>query len=139
MTKFVVYLFLLAATCCDQGRIWVRHIVVPNYPVLARMARLEGSVTVEAEFDANGNVTNSKGSGAPDLLIKAAESNLRQWTFGSASPTQRGRCKLTITYSYKLRGKEDYYDPSAAVTLDLPNRVEIVAHPARLQTSAARR
>src|SRR5512147_2553624 len=64
----------------------VLHLVVPQYPHLARSARLQGSVQVEVEVGTDGRVTSAAGSGAHKLLVQAAEQNVRQWIF--SSPTR---------------------------------------------------
>jgi TonB family protein len=105
----------------------VRHVVVPGYPRLARIARLEGTVSVEVEIGTDGTVISAKASGAHKLLERAAEENLRQWTF---EPTARGSVsKHTIIFTYRLDGKEEDSESPPVVILDLPCRIEIIAHP----------
>ena len=75
-------------------------------------------------------VVSAKGSGAHPLLNRAAEDNARLWAF--SAPLPESATKLTVTYVWRLEGKEqERYDSAAVVTLDFPNRVEVVAHPPR--------
>jgi len=131
--KVVFLCLVLLSTVLCQGGVerCVRHMVVPGYPRVARMARLEGIVNVQVEIRADGKVISATGSGANDLLNRASEENVREWLFGR--DFHEGISKQTITYIYKLQGKEEYYDSSPVVVLDLPCRVEITGHPPQPQ------
>jgi TonB family protein len=133
LTSFLV--LSTVAYCADA--MCVRHLVAPGYPHLARMASLQGSVTVDFEIAPDGRVISASGSGAAHkLLISTSEENIRQWTSGPLQPPGTSSTKHTITYIYKLEGKELYYDPPPTVVLDLPDRVEITTHPPELETAA---
>jgi TonB family protein len=112
-----------------SGDICVRDLVVPGYPPLARMAKLEGSVTVEIEINADGKVTSAKAAGADPILQRAAETNIRLWTFGSRTESADSPQKHTVVYVYKLT-KE--YMRCAQVILHLPDRVEISQEPPKI-------
>jgi TonB family protein len=106
----------------------VKHIVTPDYPLLARQARLEGIAKVEIDIADDGTVLSAKAASPSEILSRAAEGNIKEWTFYP----QRGggQFKLTIVYQFKLVGKEG--DFPTIVAFDLPDRVEITAHPAKL-------
>jgi TonB family protein len=127
--NFTLWLLL---TLNPQGAVdatCVKHIVVPGYPHLARVATLQGTVTVEIEIDSDGSVTSKRSSGPNDLLRRASEENAARWTFCPASSETVAR-KRSIVYIYKLEGPKEYpYDSAPIVSIDLPNHVEIVAHP----------
>lgn len=136
--------FLLAASACYAAdEICPRRVVVPGYPRLARMARLQGSVSVQIEIASDGRVVSAQASGTDRLLERAAEDNIRHWTFSPASPPGSSTSsRATVTYIYRLDGQEVYYDPPPRVVLDLPNRVEITSQPPMPQptpTDAGRR
>lgn len=134
----VCLLFSMSAVCYGGDDVCVRHLVVPGFPRLARMARLQGPVTIEIEIGEDGKVVSAKASGVHRLLERASEENIRQWTFRPAtltgSPISR---QLRITYTYKLVGKEQYDDPPPYVVFDLPHRVEITSRPPEPQPAAA--
>ena len=134
---FLFAFFLLTVGACRAAEdICVRHVVVPGYPRLARMARLQGSVTIEVEVGTDGTVTSTKASAASKLLARASEENVRLWTFCAPAATgSLASSHTTITYTYKLEGNEEYYDPPPKVVLDLPSRVEITSHPPEAQPS----
>jgi TonB family protein len=123
------FLFLGTYAYCD-GAVCIRHVAVPGYPRLARMASLQGSVTVDFEVSPDGQVISASGSGAANrLLIRASEENIQQWTF--RPPDQRGTSptKRRIVYVYKLEGRKLYYDPPPTVVLDWPDRLQITTNP----------
>ena len=107
----------------------VRYIVAPGYPRLARMARLQGSVTVEVKVAEDGRVLSAKGIGAHNLLIRASEENVAHWIFDTGLDKNGASIKRTVIYVYRLEGKEQYYDSMPLVVFDLPGHVEITAHP----------
>jgi len=58
--------------------------VQPAYPALARAARVEGVVIIEATIDAHGNVASARVLRSLPLLDEAAIAAVRQWTFTPA-------------------------------------------------------
>jgi len=107
----------------------MKHVVVPGYPHLARAATLQGTVSVEIDIDPNGTVTSKRSSGAHELLRRASEDNVAQWTFCPVSIAV-GTRKRSIVYIYKLEGPKEYpCDSASIVSIDLPDHLEIVAHP----------
>lgn len=130
MNGLIMCLFLSAVACYSAEAIYARHVVVPGYPRLARMARLQGSVTVDIQISADWTVTSARGSGPNKLLERAAEENIREWTFFPPPvASSSASIQTTVTYVYKLEGKEEYYDPPPRVVLDLPYRVEVTSQP----------
>jgi protein TonB len=57
------------------------HEVVPQYPPMARFARLQGAVQFDAVIGTDGKVENLKVVGGPPLLIPAAMQAVRQWVY----------------------------------------------------------
>ena len=56
----------------------------PDYPALARHARVQGVVILEVRIDEHGNVTNARPLRSIPLLDEAAIDAVRQWQY---SPT----------------------------------------------------
>ena len=112
MKRLLLTAFLFSsAAACGADATCPRHLVAPGYPHLARMASLQGSVTVEFEISPDGKVISASGSGAVHkLLITASEENIREWTFEPLKAPLTSPSKHTITYIYKLAGKDLYYD-----------------------------
>ena len=107
-----------------DDKICARHTIAPTYPRLARLARITGTVEVDVEVASDGSVHSAIGSGAQNLLDRAAEENVKRWTFCSGVVG----VKLRIVYAYRLEGRQEYDDTPAKVLFHLP-QVEIVAHP----------
>jgi periplasmic protein TonB len=55
--------------------------VQPNYPILAREARVQGDVVIESVIDPHGNITEMKLISGSPLLVPAALDAVRQWKY----------------------------------------------------------
>lgn len=55
--------------------------VDPQYPLLAKQARIEGDVLISAIIDPHGNVVEMKALSGPPILYTAAMAALQQWKF----------------------------------------------------------
>jgi TonB family protein len=90
---------------------------------------MQGEVKVEVTLTGDGSVQSAKATGPDEVLNRAAEENVRQWTFSPLGIGEIGT-KLFVAYEYKLVGDAD--DAPTTVVFDLPDRVEITAHPAKV-------
>jgi TonB family protein len=130
VTTFGLLCMSMTSVGLGAKTLWVQHLVVPEYPSLARMARLQGTVTIEVEIGRDGKVVEAKAHGAHPLLQRESEKNLRQWTFhAEPGAPDSVMTHATITYVYKLGGKEMYHQPVPTVVMNLPDRVEITTNP----------
>jgi hypothetical protein len=130
LTRVVAVLALgLSLLGCRQGQFHVAHITNPEYPLRARFENLQGTVTAKVIIGADGKVTYAGGSGAPDVLVKAAEENAQSWVFGPFPPVFEFPAYHTIQYVYKLDGKATVVAPVPIVKTFLPDRIEISATP----------
>ncbi|HSW40663.1 MAG TPA: energy transducer TonB, partial [Acidobacteriota bacterium] len=55
--------------------------VEPDYPEIARRARIQGDVVMQADIDEEGNVTNLRTLSGHQLLRDAAEKAVSQWKY----------------------------------------------------------
>jgi protein TonB len=55
--------------------------VQPEYPALAKLARIQGSVALRAVISKQGTIENLQAVSGPPLLIKAAVDAVRQWRY----------------------------------------------------------
>lgn len=97
----------------------VRSAAMPLYPVLARQARVEGTVQVKVTTDGT-SIANIAALGANKILLEAAEQNVRTWTLYKHTPQT-----FTVTFVYKLEAPEVYGFVNPTVLLELPSRVEV--------------
>lgn len=76
--------------------------VRPNYPLLARQMKVEGSVILQALIAKDGIIQNVRVVSGPHILAGAAEDAVRQWRFkphfvgGEAVETQ---AKITVNFT----------------------------------------
>ena len=79
------------------------HHVPAVYPEIARVARVEGLVILEATIDERGVVTGARVLGSVPLLDQAALTALRQWRY---TPTLLNgvpvRVLMTVTFRFSL-------------------------------------
>jgi TonB family protein len=114
---------------CQHEQLHVQYVGEPEYPYPARFDNLQGTVTVRIRIGPNGNVESVKGSGAPDILVKAAEENLKQWRFGPFPPVSEFPIEHTVLYTYKLQGKPQIVGSPLVINTFLPDRIEISTRP----------
>jgi len=78
--------------------------VTPSYPAMARTARVEGVVILEAVIDAEGRVESVRVLRSIPLLDQAAMDAVRQWKF---TPTRLNGTPvpivMTVTVNFKLQ------------------------------------
>ena len=76
--------------------------VRPNYPLLARQMKVQGSVILLALIGKDGIIQNLRVMSGPHILAGAAEDAVRQWKFkphmvsGEAVETQ---AKITVNFT----------------------------------------
>jgi protein TonB len=77
--------------------------VQPNYPPLAKAARVAGAVVVEVTVDEDGGVISARAVSGHPLLKDAAVAAARAWRF---TPTQLSGVPVkvigTITFNFTL-------------------------------------
>ncbi|HEX2711676.1 MAG TPA: TonB family protein [Candidatus Acidoferrales bacterium] len=77
--------------------------VEPTYPVLARQAKLQGDVVVDAVIDEHGNVASMHVLSGSPLLIQAAMDALRHWRYEPTTVDgQPIPVELTVTLTFRL-------------------------------------
>jgi protein TonB len=59
----------------------VSHPVEPNYPLLARQMKVQGSVVLQALIGKEGNIQDLRVLSGPTILSAAAREAVRQWRF----------------------------------------------------------
>jgi hypothetical protein len=100
----------------------VTSALVPLYPPLARVARIDGIVHVTVTTDGHKVIAVHSDNGNK-MLAAAAESNVRTWEFATHQPTT-----FVVTYEYKL-----FVDATLpmgqTVVLRLPTDVQVTTSP----------
>jgi TonB family protein len=100
---------------------------LPLYPVPARIAQLQGTVTLTVWTDGQRVSTVKHQSGSP-ILSEAAEASVKTWQFKPHEPTS-----FPVMFRYRLEPpyipveSSDAFDDNPTILLRLPSEVEITA------------
>ncbi len=103
----------------------VRKFVASQYPELARLAWIEGSVPAKVDINSSGIVVRVETLGGHPVLASRVAEALKQWEF---CPLQ-GAQTIQVTFEFKLMGEGRDKSPSTTVEAVLPYRVEIRTNP----------
>ncbi|MBD3413395.1 MAG: TonB family protein, partial [Candidatus Aminicenantes bacterium] len=80
------------------------HSVPPHYPEIARQARVEGVVIIEATTDIYGRVQNVRVLKSQPLLDQAAKDAVRQWVYEPMVINGRPRPVIfTVIVTFELK------------------------------------
>jgi len=78
----------------------------PTYPAIARIARVQGTVLIDATIGKDGTVRNVRVVGRPQMLDEAALAAVRQWRY---TPTllngEPVEVIMTVTVQFVLESK----------------------------------
>lgn len=125
------------------ARVCVRHVVVPTvYPILARQARVQGTVIAKLKVAADGTVTDAIVESQDPLLVahpilqKATQQIVRQWTFECQTCAPGVGFEHEITFNYRLEGEDSKFSDTR-ITMELPDAVSIVARPPVIEGDTA--
>ena len=117
------------------ARVCVRHLAPPTrYPIVARLARLQGTVVEKLKIAADGSVVEAVVEAEDPLLtahpILQSETQqlVRKWRFECLSCAPGVAFEHVIKFNYRLEGEDAQFDDTR-VTLELPDEVTIVARP----------
>lgn len=81
------------------------HKVDPEYPALARQARIQGTVRFDATIGKNGHIDNLQLVSGHPLLVAAATEAVKQWVYKptllNGNPTE---VATTIDVTFTLNG-----------------------------------
>src|SRR5947207_1009255 len=85
MLLLTLHLGARAQTNSAGTSISVRRFVAPPYPVLAWIARVQGTVDTEVTVRPDGTVQAANAASAYPLLRQSAETAIKQWLFQPTS------------------------------------------------------
>jgi TonB family protein len=97
----------------------------PIYPPMARIANLDGTVTVEITIEPDDTVSLQKSTGHP-ILVQAAEESLKLSKFACDSCSQR-TTPFTIAFDFRFFSLEcgSFGNSSPMAVLDTSNHITI--------------
>jgi len=103
-----------------------KRLVAPSYPIIARLADVQGDVRVTLQVSADGKVLTASAVAGHPMLRQEAERNARLWQFADSGSESR----IEILYRFKLEGERVGYRPQAQVEFDLTTTVTVTTLPA---------
>lgn len=86
----------------DRAATLVSHSVKPDYPLLARQMRVQGSVILQAMIGRDGLIQDLRILSGPPILATAAEEAVRQWHFKPhfvGSEPVETRANITVNFT----------------------------------------
>jgi TonB family protein len=131
MRLSAIVVLLIAGRCFAQDAWQVQRLVaLTKYPMLPRMALIQGTVTLRCSIANDGTVTECRVSSGHPLLNAAAMENLKLWTFKRGPETKDTTSEVTMIYSFELSGAAVRSDPRTEFSFEFPNHVRFVSQPA---------
>src|ERR1035437_2537154 len=91
------------------------------YPIMARLARVEGVVKIRVTTDGE-KVTSFEAESGPPMLVKFAKENILTWEFVKRKPTT-----FITTFEYVIEGPDQCMYSNGASVLNLPLEIRISA------------
>jgi len=126
-------LLLFMATAVSAQRLpepRLKSAGLPQYPPIARLAKVQGEVKVEFVLNANAEPVSVTAVSGHPLLKGAAEENVKTWRFDLPKDLYRTEWKYDTIFNFKISDdKQPYEDPKLTVTLDSYRYVEVTTNP----------
>lgn len=83
----------------------LQHRAQPMYPPLARQARIQGQVTLQAEISRDGSIQNLRLMSGHPMLAPSAIEAVKQWKYKPYILNgERVEVETTITVNFTLAG-----------------------------------
>ena len=115
--------------------VYVKHLEPPlHYPLLARQARMTGTIVIKLKVAADGTVSSTESSPGDkntigfNVLRADAETLVKTWTFGCVGCAPDAPFEHAIRFRYALDDFPTVQD-QIRVTMNLPNEVVIIGQP----------
>jgi TonB family protein len=83
---------------------------LPTYPVIARMAGIQGDVKVNFVLNDSGEPVSATPVSGPSLLWQAAVDNVRSWRFKLPKNVSGSEWSYSTTFHFKISADEDVYN-----------------------------
>ena len=112
-TALLLLLTLLSVSGQETQKrnITVQKYVAPEYPTLAKQARIAGGVTLLLRINADGTVASVEAETGHAILQKPAEDNVKQWRFHCFPCSGAFQHRITYRYQISDESRIDYKFP----------------------------
>jgi TonB family protein len=81
------------------------NFVLPGYPPIARLARIEGAVVVTFQVDANGRVTDTQFESGHPMLRPTVKAAVSEWKFPKEAADHRVRATIDFKTNCPSKGR----------------------------------
>jgi TonB family protein len=123
--KTAVLLIVLATNAACQDAKIVRVVSKePVYPQMARIAHIQGRVTVELTLQPDGDVVIEKATGHP-ILVQAAKESLQQSIFSCEGCGDQPHT-FSLNFDFEITDDAAPIIPPAPASARLPHRVRSI-------------
>ncbi len=114
--------------------LYPKHAELISYPVLAKQARIQGTVVVRCFLDPAGRVVAAKAIEGHPVLADPTVQNSLKWSFFTDGSLSKESLQVDLRYEYKIVGLESIYrEPGTQTLIELPHRILITAKAARVE------
>lgn len=116
--------------CCGvwgqelPAQIGLMSFLAPEYPAVARQARIQGEVRLGLTVGSDGKVASVDSSSGPEILVASAKANVLRWSYTSVGHS----LKLNVVYTYRLVNPETERAPAPKVELESPVHVIVTSN-----------
>jgi TonB family protein len=118
----------------------LKSAALPQYPPIARLAKVQGEVKVEFVLNASGEPVSITAVSGHPLLKAVAEENVRTWRFDLPKDLYRTDWKYDTIFNFKISDDtQPYEDPKLTVTIDSYRYVEVTTNPPPTNTHTTAR
>lgn len=113
----------VAVVCAqDSAILTLKKADLPIYPLLARQARIQGTVKISFDVSQDGTVSNVQGISGHALLKSAAIENVSTWKFAGGLNKQQ----LETEFVYRLSGSVGR-NPRLTVSLESFRQIDVTS------------
>jgi TonB family protein len=102
---------------------------MPQYPPVARLARIEGEVKVSFLLNNRGEVASLEVLSGPPMLRELTAATVKSWKFGMPNDLFRTEWKYETTFRYHMSGRELESNETAKLTIviDSFHRIDVMS------------
>ena len=102
---------------------------MPQYPPIARLARIEGEVKVSFVLNSRGEVASLEVLSGHPMLREFTSATVKSWKFRIPNDLFRTEWKYETTFRYHLSGRELQWNETAKLTIviDSFHRIDVMS------------